>query len=131
MGIAGPPSVVVPLRDGHRLRLYYALANPAEPGTLVATRNLCTGETVDTLNMFQPLPAPAFWRRSWLRARLTPVVAVILCVVFGLLAGTLLARVGVCGAARPWCWRASGCMGGSWCSPSDSMGLYGHSGAMR
>ncbi|WP_454727916.1 MULTISPECIES: hypothetical protein [Cupriavidus] len=63
--------VTVALRDGHRLRAYYA-----------------------TLDRFQPLPAPGVWYRSMLTG-LGPLVATALCFVVGSAVGAGAKTVGL------------------------------------
>ncbi|WP_455286482.1 hypothetical protein [Cupriavidus necator] len=69
--------VSLPMRAGHRLRAYYAARSPGERGTLVAVKNFTTGEVVDTINRFQPLPSPG-WRQLSIMRQLGAGLAVAL-----------------------------------------------------
>lgn len=86
--------VSLPMRAGHRLRAYYAACSPGERGTLVAVKNFTTGEVVDTINRFQPLPSPG-WRHLSIMRQLGAGLAVALVFVAAFLGAALLRVVGV------------------------------------
>ncbi|MDR5884094.1 hypothetical protein [Caballeronia sp. LZ032] len=52
--------VTIPHRTGHRLKAFYATRRGADKATLIAVQNLTTGETFDTVNEHQQLPALGF-----------------------------------------------------------------------
>lgn len=54
--------LAVPVRPGHRLQAFYALPPGAKSGNLVAVKNLNTREKYDTINSYQPLPNPGFFK---------------------------------------------------------------------
>lgn len=54
--------IAIPLRTGHRLQAFFAARTGAESGTLVAVKNLTTGEVFETANRYQPLPNPGFFK---------------------------------------------------------------------
>jgi hypothetical protein len=74
--------VAVPVRTGHELQAFFAAREGTESGTLVAVKNLTTGEVVETSNTYQPLPNPGFFKLPLISTLGAGVMAVLFTVGF-------------------------------------------------
>ncbi|WP_321930702.1 hypothetical protein [Paraburkholderia guartelaensis] len=82
LGVGG---LSIPMRDGHRVQAFFA-ARGAEQGTLVAVKNVNTGQLYETFNDYQKLPRVGFFKLPLLQT-LGPGPLFSLCVVSAIIGG--------------------------------------------